>query len=97
MAEEAGSTVHCEFEQPCDLLGILDDLEIEYLDVDAERTIAIYQSAILMLIVNEGDFEAVRRLEVELQEPPVHETTAGPGELLETFLDEIGTSSALTR
>ncbi|MCD2201554.1 hypothetical protein LPA44_16945 [Halobacterium sp. KA-4] len=97
MADETGSTVHCEFEQPCNLLAVLDDLGIEYLDVDAERTIAIYQSAILMLAVSDGDFEAVSSLDIELREPPVHETIAGPGELLDTFLEEVTTTSAITR
>lgn len=97
MADETGSTVHCEFEQPCNLLAVLDDLGIEYLDVDAERTIAIYQSAILMLVVRNGDFEDVSSLEVEIREPPVHETTAGSDKLLDTFLEEVTTASAPTR
>jgi len=97
MADETGSTVHYEFEQPCNLLAVLDDLGIEYLDVDAERTIAIYQSAILMLAVSDGDFEAVSSLDIELREPPVHETIAGPDELLDTFLEEVTTASAFTR
>ena len=53
-------TQHCEVAASIDLEGTLSRAGIEHLEVDEQRTVVIYQTAILMLIVREGEATAMR-------------------------------------
>ncbi|MFC7157765.1 hypothetical protein ACFQPA_20280 [Halomarina halobia] len=80
---------HCEVATPIDLEGALSRAGIEHLEVDEQRTVVIYQTAILMLIVTEGEPTATQRFDVELWKEPADAPDHDPEDLLSTFLDEL--------
>jgi hypothetical protein len=72
-----------------DLREALTAAAIDFLDVDNERTIVIYQSAIIMLTATDGTATAARAFDAELWEPPAEEVGHEPAELLTTLVDEL--------
>ena len=50
MTDEDEPVQHCTLDEPVDIPAALEAAAIEYLDVDDQRTIVIYQHAILMAV-----------------------------------------------
>lgn len=50
MTDEDEPVHHCTLDEPVDIPAALEAAAIEYLDVDDQRTIVIYQHAILMAV-----------------------------------------------
>jgi len=61
---------HCAVDESVDLRMALAAARVEYLDVDDQRTIVIYQHAILMVTATVGEATAAREFVVELWEAP---------------------------
>jgi len=72
-----------------DLREALAAAAIDFLDVDNERTVVIYQSAIIMLTATDGTATATRAFDVELWEPPAEKVRHEPTELLTTLVEEL--------
>jgi hypothetical protein len=72
-----------------DLREALTAAAIDFLDVDNERTIVIYQSAIIMLTATDGTATAARAIDAELWEPPAEEIGHEPAELLTILVEEL--------
>jgi len=72
-----------------DLREALAAAAIDFLDVDNERTIVIYQSAIIMLTATDGTATATRAFDVELWEPPAEKVGHEPTELLTALVEEL--------
>ncbi|WP_240471193.1 hypothetical protein [Halorubrum tropicale] len=72
-----------------DIPTALEAAAIEYLDVDDQRTIVIYQHAILMVIASEGQATETREFTVELWEEPPDGFPRDPDDLVTAFLDEL--------
>jgi hypothetical protein len=72
-----------------DLREALTAAAIDFLDVDNERTIVIYQSAIIMLTATDGTATAARAFDAELWEPPAEEVGHEPAELLTILAEEL--------
>lgn len=89
--------VHCELADSVDLRAGLEAAYIEHLEVDADRTIVIYQSAILMVVATDGDATAAHAFDVELWEPPIHTHDLGPDEVLAEFVEDFTTALPTTR
>jgi hypothetical protein len=89
MADKAEPVQHCRLDAAVDILNALETVAIEYLDVDEQRTIVIYQSAILMVTATDGQASAAQVFDVALWEPPVAESHRDPTDLLTAFLDEL--------
>jgi len=89
--------VHCALADATDLLAGLEAAHIEYLDVDDERTIVIYQSAILMVVATDGDATAAEAFNVELWEPPLRERSREPEGVLQDFIEEFVTTLPTTQ
>jgi len=58
-------------------------------DVDDQRTIVIYQHAILMVIASEGQTTETREFTVELWEGPPDSLPHDPDDLVTAFLNEL--------
>jgi len=80
---------YCTLDEPVDIPAALEAAAIEYLDVDDQRTIVIYQQAILMVIASEGRATAAREFAVELWEEPPDGLPRDPNDLVTAFLDEL--------
>lgn len=89
MTDEDVPVQHCTVDEPVDLPTALKRAAIEYLDVDDQRTIVIYQQAILMVIASEGRATAAREFVVELWEEPPDGLPRDPDDLITAFLDEL--------
>ncbi|WP_089649955.1 hypothetical protein [Halobacterium hubeiense] len=89
--------VHCTLAEAANLLAGLESAHIEHLDVDDERTIVIYQSAILMVSVTNGDATTARAFDVELWESPPHDSNQTAEEVLQRFVEELVASLPTTR
>ncbi|GCF15982.1 hypothetical protein Harman_39170 [Haloarcula mannanilytica] len=75
--------------KPADLRASLDETGIEYLDVDAYKTIVIYQSAVLVVIATDGHATEATAFTVELWEPPADGIEREADDLLTTFIDRV--------
>ena len=82
---------------PIDLRAALDAAAIEYLDVDDHRTIIIYQSAILMVIVTEGEATAAQSFDIEFWKAPPNSPDHDPDVLFAAFIEELMTIIDRTR
>jgi hypothetical protein len=89
MGDKEEPVQHCLLDVPVDILNALEAAAIEYLDVDDQRTIVIYQSAILMVTATDGHASAAQAFDVALWEPPVGDFDRDPADLLTAFLDEL--------
>lgn len=97
MTSEDEPVYHCELENSVDLLAALETAGIEHLDVDNHRVIVIYQHAILMVITTEGHATSALAFDVELWNPPAHDPAPDPDDLLRTFIEELVTTTSVTR
>ena len=89
MTDEDEPVHHCTLEEPLDIPAALETAVVEYLDVDDQRTIVIYQHAILMVIASEGQATAAREFTVEFWEEPPDGLPRDPDDLVTAFLDEL--------
>lgn len=90
MTDEDEPVQHCTVDEPANLRTALEAAAIEYLDVGEQRTIVIYQHAILMVSVTAGQATAAREFDVELWEEPPDNPHRAPDDLLAAFIEEIG-------
>jgi hypothetical protein len=97
MTDQDEPVQHCTVDEPVDLRTALEAAAIEYLDVDEQRTIVIYQHAILMVIVTAGQATAAREFDVELWEEPPDGPPRDPDDLLTAFLEELLTTTDAVR
>ena len=88
---------HCTVDGPANLRAALDAAAIEYLDVDDHRTIIIYQSAILMVIVTEGEATAAQSFDIEFWKAPPDSPDHDPDVLFAAFIEELMTIVDRTR
>jgi hypothetical protein len=88
---------HCTVDGPTNLRAALDAAAIEYLDVDDHRTIIIYQSAILMVIVTEGEATAAQSFDIEFWKAPPNSPGHDPDVLFAAFIEELMTIIDRTR
>jgi len=89
MTSEDEPVQHCTVNEPADLRAALDDTAIEYLDVDDEKTIVIYRSAVLVLTATDGHATNATAFTVELWEPPADNFEYESDDLLTSFVDEL--------
>lgn len=87
---------HCELAEQVNLLAALKSAAIEHLDVDTHRVIAIYQSAVLMIIVTEGQITSATAINVELWSLPPYDPDYEPSEILSMFIDRLPAVTAVT-
>ena len=88
---------HCTVDGPANLRAALDAAAIEYLDVDDHRTIIIYQSAILMVIVTEGEATAAQSFDIEFWKAPSDSPDHDPDVLFAAFIEKLMTIIDRTR
>lgn len=88
---------HCEVTVPVDIPAALEAAAIEALTVDDHRTVAIFQQAILMLIVTDGGISTVRAFDLELWNPPPNDPDFDSDTVLERFIEELLTATDATR
>jgi len=88
---------HCVFDSVVDVLAALETTAIEYLEVDDQRAIVIYQSAIFMLTATEGEITGAETLDVEVWEPPANEIALDSTELLAALVEEVLTMTDASR
>ena len=89
MTDEDELVHHYTVDEPVDIPAALEAAAIEYLDVDDQRTIVIYQHAILMVIASEGQATETREFTVELWEEPPDGLPRDPDALVTAFLGEL--------
>jgi len=89
MTDEDEPVQYCTLDEPVDIPVALEAAAVEYLDVDDQRTIVIYQHAILMVIASEGQATETREFTVELWEEPPDGLPRDPDDLVTAFLDEL--------
>jgi len=88
---------HCTLVKPADLRTALEQAAIEHLDVDENRTIVIYQQAILMIVATEGEATAARAFDVEFWKEPPGTPTNDPDSFLIAFIDELVATTETSR
>ena len=88
---------HCTVDGPANIRAALDAAAIEYLDVDDHRTIIIYQSAILMVIVTEGEATAAQSFDIEFWKASPSSPDHDPDVLFAAFIEELMTIIDRTR
>ncbi|WP_312622035.1 hypothetical protein [Haloarcula sp. 1CSR25-25] len=89
MTSEDEPVQHCTLDEPADLRAALEEAAIEFLDVDDDKTVVIYRSAVLIVRATEGHATNATAFTVELWEPPADDFEYEPDELLTTFIDEL--------
>jgi hypothetical protein len=97
MTSEDESVQHRTLHEPADLRAALDETGIEYLDVDAHKTIVIYQGAVLVVIATDGRATEATAFTVELWEPPADGIEREADELLTAFVDRVVPSDATSQ
>lgn len=97
MPSDDESVQRCTLAEAANLRTALEAAAIEYLDVDAYRTIVIYQQAILMVIATEGQAMAAREFDVEFWKESPDGTARDPDDFLTGFIDELVTTTEMTR
>jgi len=88
---------HYRLADSVDLRTALAAAGIEYLDVDDNRTIVIYQQAILMVIATEGEATAAQAFDVEFWKEPPNSSSLDPDEFLTAFIDELVATTETSR
>ena len=81
--------IHCTLEEPADLSATLESAHIEHLDMDGGRLIAIHQSAILIVAATNGTVIDAHEFDIELWEPPLHNSDRDADEVLHEFRDDL--------
>ncbi|WP_135305507.1 hypothetical protein [Haloarcula amylovorans] len=89
MPDDEAPVRHCTLPEPTNLREILERAGIEHLDVDEERTVVIYQQAILKVIATDGQITATQEIDVELWEAAPRSTAPDPDSVLTAFTDEL--------
>lgn len=84
-----------QFNQPIDILTTLDTVGIEHLEVSNERTIIIYDRAIIDVEVTDGRLHTAWAIIVDVFEPPPDmNASADSLALVESLIEEITTTAA---
>jgi len=89
MTSEDELVQHCTLDEPADLRVALDEAAIEYLDVDDDKTVVIYRSAVLIVKATDGHATNATAFTVELWEPPANNFEYEPDDLLTTFISKL--------
>jgi hypothetical protein len=89
MTSEDEPVQHCTLDEPADLRAALEEAAIEFLDVDDDKTVVIYRSAVFVVEATEGHATNATAFTVELWEPPTDNFEYEPDDLLTTFTDEL--------
>ncbi|MBX0298245.1 hypothetical protein [Haloarcula nitratireducens] len=89
MTADETTVHHGTLPKPTNLRDTLERAGIEYLDVDEERIVVIYQQAILMVTATDGQVTATQELDVELWEAAPGTVEQEPETLLTAFCDEL--------
>ncbi|MFC4990485.1 hypothetical protein [Saliphagus infecundisoli] len=89
MTDDDETVYHRSLDTPLDLRTALESAAIEFLDVDEDRTVVIYQQSILMVTATEGSATTAQAFDVELWEPPAAGTTDDYETLLTGFVEEL--------
>lgn len=97
MADSDDPTQRCRLSEPVDVRAALNAVEIEHLEVDADRTVVIFQNAVLMLYVIDGRVTETHAFEIELWNPPARESDRDPQEVLTAFIDALVRATDTTR
>lgn len=63
------------FSSPIDMVSMLEQLEIQYIDVNHSRALVIFGGAILNLECLEGDLTNLERIEITLYDLPSNSDT----------------------
>ena len=87
---------HYRLAEPMDLRTALAAAGIEYLDVDEQRTIVIYQQAVLMVIAIEGSATTAQAFDVEFWKEPPTDPDRKPDSVFATFIDELVAATETT-
>ncbi|WP_114579167.1 hypothetical protein [Saliphagus sp. LR7] len=80
---------HYSLDEPLNLRAALESAAIEFLDVDEDRTVVIYQQAILMVTATEGSATTAQAIDVELWEPPAGGSADDHETILAGFVEEL--------
>ncbi|MFC4989635.1 hypothetical protein [Saliphagus infecundisoli] len=97
MTGEDDPVQHCELTAPVDILTALEAAAIDSLPVDDRRTVVIFQQAILMVAVTDGQLSTTHAFDVELWNPPPHGREYDPDDLLTGFIQELLAATDVTR
>ncbi|QIO24187.1 hypothetical protein [Haloarcula sp. JP-L23] len=97
MTGDEESAQQCTLSEPVNLHAALETAAIEHLDVDGDRTVVIYQQAILMVTATEGQVTETREFDVELWQESPTEPDRDPDSLLAAFIDELIATTETTR
>ncbi|AEN07798.1 hypothetical protein Halar_0563 (plasmid) [halophilic archaeon DL31] len=97
MTDEDEPVQHCTLAEPANLRTALEQAVIEYLDVDENRTIVIYQQAILMIVATEGQATAAQAFDVEFWKGSPNDSTRTPDEFLTACIDELVAATETSR
>ena len=88
---------HSTVSEPADLRAALEQTAIEYLAVDEQRTVVIYQQAILMVIATTGRATAAQAFDVEFWEESPDDPSRNPEAVVEAFTDELLAATGATQ
>ena len=89
MTDDNEAVYHHSLDEPLDLRTVLESAAIEFLDVDEDRTVVIYQQAILMITATEGSATTAQAIDVELWEPPAAGSADDHETILAGFVEEL--------
>ncbi|WP_114578377.1 hypothetical protein [Saliphagus sp. LR7] len=89
MTGDDENVYHRSLDEPLDLRTALESAGIEFLDIDEDRTVVIYQQAIFIVTVTEGSTPTAQAIDVELWEPPADGRTDDHETILAGFVEEL--------
>ena len=101
MSKIVDSSQQCTFSSPIDLTAALDQLGIQFLDVDEHRTFVIFAGSILNLESCEGTLTDLKRAEIAVYDLPLHHDesttseTEAAVELIEEFKDQLSQTTPI--
>ena len=97
MVKKDESVQHCELTDRVNIFTKLEAAEIDHLGVDNYRVIVVYQRAIPMIVVTDGQATAAQAVDIELWNPPADDPDRNPDELLTAFVAELVAAADTTR
>lgn len=97
MTDDETPVEHYAVAEAVNLRTALSRAGIEYLDVDEQRTIVIYQQAILMVVTTEGSATTAQEFDVEFWKESPTDPDRDPGSLFTAFIDELIATTETTR
>jgi hypothetical protein len=79
----------CTMDEPANLRTSLERAGIEFLDIDEQRTVVIFQQAIFILTATKGEITATREFEARLWKEPIDEPNRDPEQLLNALVNAL--------